>query len=215
MSTELAKLPALSAALVAAQKDAGAVLKSAYNSHQSYEYADAEGVIGQARAALNAHGLAVAPAGVRFIGQGEHPFFVREFVVRHESGESYVADMLWAIVSNRGKPADKAIASAETTALAYFLRTLLLMPRLTRDQMDRGDFASDLALDTTPIIALPSNQPGLGKLAGALLERIRKPGSDLGTACEFVDAQHAAGALTDDERDRLHEAIDYENGRLG
>jgi len=43
----------------------------------------------------------------------------------------------WPVVPDRGRPPDKALASALTTSLAYLLRDLLLMPRV--------DPADDLA----------------------------------------------------------------------
>jgi hypothetical protein len=62
---------------------------------------------------------------------------VRQFSLLHTSGEERQLSTAWPIVPDKGRPADKAAASAATTSLAYLLRDLLLAPRV--------DPADDLA----------------------------------------------------------------------
>jgi hypothetical protein len=48
----------------------------------------------------------------------------------HTSGERMEITIAWPVVPDRGRPLDKAVASAATTSLSYLLRDLLLMPRV-------------------------------------------------------------------------------------
>jgi hypothetical protein len=57
-------------------------------------------------------------------------FLVRQFLLLHTSGEERVLSTSWPVVPDKGRPLDKATASAATTSLAYLLRDLLLAPRV-------------------------------------------------------------------------------------
>jgi len=128
----------LAAALAAAQAAAAAVEKDARNAHMRYDYASAEAIIGEARAALASAGVAVIPlsAVVSTIADGL-PGWTPNAMLRavwrvSYGGEHIDLDTEWPILIEKGRPADKALAGARTASLGYFLRDLLLLPRVEK-----------------------------------------------------------------------------------
>lgn len=135
--------PKLAAALVNAQQNVKAALKTSENSFHKYKYASAEEVLIVGREALNDNGLAMLPVNEDF--QVISPIddkcggavaLVRcRYLIVHESGASYEFSTDVPVVPERGKtsgwsrPADKATFGARTEALGYALRDLLLIPR--------------------------------------------------------------------------------------
>lgn len=139
----------LYAALVRAQAKIEAVAKDAKNKFQGYDYASSEAIIEEARKALSEAGLAVFPIGQSIIGPlstpaaqsddkeerkppGPHEVssVLRTFrLAESVSCEYQDTAFSWPVVPEKGRPADKALASALTSSLAYYLRDLLLMPR--------------------------------------------------------------------------------------
>lgn len=61
----------------------------------------------------------------------------RKYMLVHQSGAWTEMVQDWAIVPEAGRPMDKAIAGAVTASLGYFLRDLLLLPRV--DEADDLD----------------------------------------------------------------------------
>jgi hypothetical protein len=139
---------AIYAALVKAQAAARGVEKSSANQFHRYKYASAEAIIAEARDALNAAGLAVfvesfayqpykpdeAPPPVETKGGKRQAAAVGRVVVRyrvaHESGASLDAVCSSPVIPESGRPEDKAEATALTYNLGYYLRGLLLLPRV-------------------------------------------------------------------------------------
>lgn len=119
----------LSAALVDAQRRAEAVEKTAQNSFHRYAYASSEAVIQVARRALGEAGLAVS-AHYAVEHLEPHEMLAATYVLDHLSGESRSYSSSTPIIPEKGRPADKALAAAKTYDLAYFLRALLLLPRV-------------------------------------------------------------------------------------
>ena len=138
-------LKELFSALAAAQAaSAAGVEKGAKNDYHRYQYATAEAIIEAANKALTANGLAVffteAPK-TRPATELDNPqiklFLVRRGFLCHSSGGMVPIEHEWPIVIERGRPLDKAMASAATSGLSYYLRDLLLMPRVDpADDMD-------------------------------------------------------------------------------
>jgi hypothetical protein len=122
----LTSAPALAKALAGAQQRCRAANKDARNNYHGYKYASAEAIISEAKDALADSGLSLAPTDQRIADQT----LTRRFLLLHESGESVEIVTAWPVVPERGRPIDKAVATAATTSLAYLLRDLLLMPRL-------------------------------------------------------------------------------------
>lgn len=135
----LPQLPELANALVKAQAACGPVEHDAYNAHHKYDYTSAEAVIGEGKRALGAAGLALLPLrqsvnGWERPGKAEERFELeRHFVLMHVSGQMAPIVVYWPVVPQTGRPLDKATAAAATLSLSYFLRDLLLMPRVDPD----------------------------------------------------------------------------------
>ncbi len=133
------------AAMLAAQASLSGVAKDATNTQMRYRYASAEGMIQVCRDALHAHGLALVrlAAGAEWtsereaIARGGDRYIVdvgtwrAEYLVVHaESGESMKLLASSPIETGPGRPRDKAAAGADTVALRYMLRGLLLVPQV-------------------------------------------------------------------------------------
>ena len=136
------------AALGQATATASAVAKRSKNEHHRYKYASSEDVIEEAREALHTNGLAlycweatmtslcevetesVDPDGV-LRKQRTTQWQVRcVYRLTHSSGEHLDIESSTPIMPEKGRPLDKALATAKTYDLAYTLRSLLLLPRL-------------------------------------------------------------------------------------
>jgi hypothetical protein len=127
----------LARALVAAQASIKAIPHDARNDFHKYRYTSSESIISECKAALAAQGLSLLPAGQSITAADGQLLLTRQFTLLHVSGEERALTTAWPIVPDKGRPADKATASAATTSLAYLLRDLLLAPRV--------DPADDLA----------------------------------------------------------------------
>jgi hypothetical protein len=55
---------------------------------------------------------------------------VRRYRITHSGGHFEDAVQQWPVVPEKGRPVDKAVASADTASLSYFFRNLLLLPRV-------------------------------------------------------------------------------------
>lgn len=133
--------PDLAAALVDAQGRVEWVGKDGKNKFHGYNYATAEDLIGAARQALNASGLATFHSWrseryecVITDGSKETPKLaigrvVAQYVVVHRSGACLAFETSTPVVPEKGKPEDKSEQAALTSNLAYSLRGLLLIPR--------------------------------------------------------------------------------------
>ena len=128
----------LPAALLAAQQKLQGVGKDAKNDHHRYAYVSAEQMIGHARAALHDAGILVYREGWELAEDGV-TIASSVVVVHAASGETQRNTFRWPVVCERGRPIDKAVASALTTSLSYYLRDLLLLPREDEASMDRRD----------------------------------------------------------------------------
>ena len=123
----------LFAALVKAQQSVQPVEKDSKNSYHNYRYASSEDVIGESRRALSSNGLAFAGTSYRVVN-GEHGMMLHaSYVLAHESGECMEVHSETPIIPEKGRPEDKATATAETYNLAYALRGLLLIERIEED----------------------------------------------------------------------------------
>lgn len=108
--------------------------KDAVNNFHKYKYASAESIIDEAKAALEGTGVSLIPVRNELQVKGSGPNAVlnahRWMLLTHASGEAVPVEFDWPVIPDRGRPTDKAYASALTTGLAYYLRDLLTMPRV-------------------------------------------------------------------------------------
>jgi len=130
-------------ALLEAQQALAAVAKTArasYGGEAQYAYVSADEMITQARRALHGAGLVLYRSGMRLCGSREaaHTHIECDYALCHIATGQCVqfTGIPWYIVEARGRPLDKALATASTTSLSYFLRDLLLVPRCSDDDMD-------------------------------------------------------------------------------
>lgn len=140
------QLPSLAKALSVARDRCRAASKDATNTFHKYEYASAEEVIATAVDALDGSGLAVIPVSERMVILATSPQVTyaldRTLLLAHASGETCPIEVSgWPIIPERGRPLDKAYATALTSSLAYKLRDLLQMPR--GNQFDDDVSAAD------------------------------------------------------------------------
>lgn len=138
----------LATRLVEAQRHAQAVAKDSTNAFHRYKYASAEALIEEARAALSKAGLALMATDWTF-----QPGATTDPNVPGVAGSMHVKYLLLAgeerlelsaetaVVVEKGRPLDKAQATALTYNLGYFLRGLLLLPR--EDAEDGVDARDD------------------------------------------------------------------------
>lgn len=121
----------LFAALLEAQKQLASVGKDATNHFDNFKYASSDGMIAACRVALHKCGLVLRRSSWRLDpGVGEYGMVVSTMVLSHpKSNSSLVDEVPWFVVPMKGKPIDKALAGALTTALSYYLRDLLQVPR--------------------------------------------------------------------------------------
>jgi hypothetical protein len=115
---------------------------------KGYDYVSAEQMIGAARAALHAAQLALVRTGWQFMDGSEArpPLVLCDYTLKHVSGEQMqFAGLPWPIIEQNGRPLDKALAGALTTSLAYFLRDLLMIPKVDGEEVDRRDDSKHVA----------------------------------------------------------------------
>ncbi len=133
---------------------AGRVVGEAHdarNQHHGYRYTSAEAVIAGARRALAAEGVTahVTSWVVSWGWGGDVTPEAREWAAGigrlvltvARGGESIELTREWPVMVGKGRPADKGAAGAETQALAYALRGLLLIDRPEEEDtaVDRRD----------------------------------------------------------------------------
>lgn len=120
----------LFAALAKAQQAAKGIEKSGENKFHHYKYASAEDVVAGSRAALGAHALAFLSTSYKVGVRDGMLMLESRYLLTHESGESIEVESETPIIPDKGRPEDKATATAKTYDLAYALRSLLLLPRV-------------------------------------------------------------------------------------
>jgi hypothetical protein len=133
---------------------AGRVVGEAHdakNQHHGYRYTSAEAVIAGARRVLAAEGVTahVTSWGVAWGWGGDVAPEAREWAAGigrlvlsvARGAESISLTREWPVMVGKGRPADKGAAGAETQALAYALRGLLLIDRPEEEDtaVDRRD----------------------------------------------------------------------------
>lgn len=112
-------IAALAPALLAAQKNMGAALKSATNPHFRSKFADLNSVIDAAMGPLNEAGIAVLQTPVILDGQP-----AIQTILLHESGE-FIAGNSPVVVSKQNDP--QSVGSATTYARRYGLQAMVTM----------------------------------------------------------------------------------------
>ncbi len=151
----------LMSALLAAQRDISAFDKDGENKFHGFNYTTADMAIKQAREVLHKHGLVltvisgptvtlVDASHENVVGKGKDKERVvlsaTSAVVKITCAISHPASGKFIEITREnfaypaaGRPLDKAILGAETSALGYLLRGLLFVPRTDADPNERDD----------------------------------------------------------------------------
>lgn len=172
--------PKLSEALALARDRCKAAVKGNRNTHHNFDYASADEVIAVARAAMAESGIAIIPQKHKLTVEGHDKFafhsLERVFVLSHSSGEFTVIELNWPVIPGTGRPLDKALATALTSSLAYWLRDLLQMPRGDDTDMSaRDDTKAKAAPKPTPAPAPAEKSPAiLRNDLGRLIREVAK-----------------------------------------
>lgn len=126
--------------LLKAQQAIESVDKSSRNDYNSFNYTSAETMITDCRVALHKQGLLVTRNGWRIINEPDAtPVVEAVYVLAHKDGHSVVCATQYPILAKKGMPEDKALNASLTTGLNYFLRDLLLVPRVEVEVCSRPD----------------------------------------------------------------------------
>lgn len=193
----------LAEALDKARARCKAAHKDSTNTFHKYRYASAESILDEAKAALEGTGVALIPVRNELQVRGSGPNAVlnchRWMLLTHSSGEAVPVEFDWPVIPDRGRPTDKAYASALTTGLAYYLRDLLTMPRVDPEddiagREDRDESAAAPPPKPPPPAAKPANgtpakQDVHPQTAAEMILRVR--------ACEKAVADHGLGQPQD------------------
>lgn len=145
--TDPAKQAALFAAIAKATFRAKAIEKDAENTHHHYRYASAEAVIEEARVPLAGEGVCVIQTWNVVHRQDSGDWFADvdcTYLVAHAEGGWLQMTVPFPAIRGKGRPEDKAIAASLTYSLGYFLRGLIMLPRVDAaadtDQRDDRDY---------------------------------------------------------------------------
>ena len=172
----------MAAALLMAQSEMRGVAKDARVEYgKGYDYVSAEQMISAARAALHAAQLSLVRTGWQFLdgSDARPPLVLCDYTLTHVTGEQMqFASLPWPIIEQNGRPLDKALSGALTTSLAYFLRDLLLIPKVDGEEVDRRD-------DTAHVVGV-IGVPG----AVALRKRLKEAGLE---AAELLGVMKSKG----------------------
>ncbi len=111
-------------------------------------------MIAESRAALNAAGLALVTLGFSYekLEADEFGRVCVTYRLVHVSGEHLDFNASTAVIPEKGRPQDKAEATALTYNLGYFLRGLLLLPR--EEEGAAVDARDDRKHEPTPAVAV-------------------------------------------------------------
>jgi hypothetical protein len=117
-------------ALLAAQRSIRNVPKNGRNKFHNYDYTTAEDMIGACRHALHESGLVAERVGCT-ITTVDGVWMLRSMMrVSHApTGELREGEFDYPICPEKGRPLDKAASASMSTALSYWLRDLLQVPR--------------------------------------------------------------------------------------
>ena len=180
------KKTTLATALAAAQASADRIDKDSRNDFARYDYTSAESMMAMWTKIGEAHGLSLYPAALNIEGGNLRTCWILEHA---ESGGTREIRMDWPIVEAKGKPMDKAVASARTSSLGYLIRDLLIAPRVhPTDDMDHPRWSMG---DKEPQKA--QRQPAANKASPT-------PPADNGWPHKYVEALlFAPGQPTPDE----------------
>lgn len=123
-------------ALAKAQSEVEWVQKSASNSHHRYNYVPVDMMVRACKKALINNGLVLVPVGWEL---RETTAIGRWILHSNDGGESVPLSFEMPVLESKGRAGDKAYLAAQSSALKYLLRDLLMVPMLEEEVCDRID----------------------------------------------------------------------------
>ncbi len=180
------KKTTLATALAAAQASADRIDKDSRNDFARFDYTSAESMMAMWTVIGETHGLSLYPAALNIEGGVLRACWILEHA---ESEGTREIRMDWPIVEAKGKPMDKAVASARTSSLGYLIRDLLIAPRVhPTDDMDH------------PRWSMGDKEPQKAQRQPAAKKASPTPPADNGWPHRYVEALLSApGQPTPDE----------------
>lgn len=163
-------------ALVAAAGKIRGVAPDGVNSHHRYRYATAEAITLAARNALLEEGVYTRRQVVQIDHREGVPWAQIRMSATHADGSGIVDDCWWPVVEGKGRPLDKSMAVALTSAWKFWLTGLLAIPRIAQGE-DMDDEASGAQTGQTKQEAPPAAHP-----------RSKKPTHQAETATEKTES---------------------------
>ena len=199
-------------ALAKAQAMADRIAKDSTNDFARYDYTSAESMMDMWTQIAGPLGLSLYPASLAIDGDILRACWVIEHAA---SGDARDIRADWPIVTGKGKPLDKALASARTSSLGYLIRDILIAPRVhPTDDMDH------------PRWSKPEEKPAPKKAAPAPVKKAApragqwsKPYQDALLACDGMPTPDEVTAIcadvgkgahpSDMDAKRIHGLIAY------
>ena len=129
--------------LIVAQQSIQAVGKGSQNQYHGYSYTSAEDMLKASRAALHSAGLVAIRKAWRIKECTSGAMVESHFMIfapgASNGQDSIEAKVVYPAIPGNGRPLDKAVSSALTTCFSYWLRDLLLLPRVDGLEVDTRD----------------------------------------------------------------------------
>ena len=130
-------------ALKTAQQSLEAVGKGSQNQYHGYNYTSAEDMLKACRRALHDAGLVAIRKAWWIKEEGSSAMVESHFVVFApglEGDENTIeAVVVYPAIPGNGRPLDKAVSAALTTSFSYWLRDILMLPRVDGLEVDTRD----------------------------------------------------------------------------
>jgi hypothetical protein len=133
------------AALKTAQESLDAVGKGSKNQFHGYNYTSAEDMLKACRKALHDAGLVAYRRSWSIQQTDLGCMVVNDFCVTLANkvtppqDNSISAEVTYPAIPGNGRPLDKAVSAALTTAFSYWLRDILMLPRVDGLEVDTRD----------------------------------------------------------------------------
>tara|TARA_R110002167_G_scaffold15990_2_gene63245 strand:- start:366 stop:1043 length:678 start_codon:yes stop_codon:yes gene_type:complete len=137
------------------------IVKDGRNDFAKYGYPKADSVIKDARRVLMKNGLMLTETWKYVQGHSTQPVLEVTFrLCAPDTGEARVEVVSGPVCERKGTPPDKAASAVNTTTYTYYLRGLLMLPRV--DNVSELDEIDDSAHTPSAI------DPNVGTLIGTL-----------------------------------------------
>ena len=128
-------------ALKQAQESIEAVGKGSQNQYHGYSYTSAEDMLKACRKALHDAGLVAFRLSWKINSTEAGVMVSSHFCIglADNDEESVCANVEYPAIPGNGRPLDKAISAALTTSFSYWLRDMLMLPRVDGLEVDTRD----------------------------------------------------------------------------